>query len=73
MRDAGTALGLIGAEMIRFGDPSPVFLVPAAAPDLVAALYRCGARNCELHVAQSRGPAQAPRGIVMPTFMPETG
>jgi len=54
-------------------DWSPVFLVPSAAPLLVSTLYRCGARNLELHVAQSKGPCQPMRGIGMPTFMPETG
>jgi GNAT superfamily N-acetyltransferase len=28
---------------------------------------------CELHFGQSRGPWTRPSGIVLPTFMPETG
>jgi GNAT superfamily N-acetyltransferase len=73
MRSATAAVGLLGAELARFGKEVPVFLVPARERKLVAALYGMGARNCELHVAQCRGVAQEPAGIVMPTFMPETG
>lgn len=51
---------------------TPVCLVPAAAGELVRALYRRGARNCELHVLQARGAIPDLRGVVMPTFMPET-
>lgn len=51
----------------------PVLLVPVSCGELVAQLYSWGARNCEIHVAQSYGPAQLPAGVVMPTFLPETG
>lgn len=50
----------------------PVLLVPVKCGDLVRQLYDWGARNCELHVAQSFGAAQAPAGIIMPTFLPES-
>ena len=50
----------------------PVLLVPVSCGDLVRQLYKWGARNCELHVAQSYGPAQTPDGVVMPTFLPES-
>jgi hypothetical protein len=36
-------------------------------------MYALGAKNCELHFGQVRGPWTAPTGVVMPTFMPETG
>jgi len=52
---------------------APVFLVPAQAAGLVETLCRWGARNCELHLAQVRGDYRTPTGLVMPTFMPETG
>jgi len=32
-----------------------------------------GARNCELHFAQVLGDAQPIAGVVMPTFLPESG
>lgn len=50
----------------------PVLLVPVSCGDLVRQLYDWGARNCEMHVAQSYGPAQNPAGVVMPTFLPES-
>lgn len=73
MRSTDAALSLVAAEAGRFDDGSPLVLVPALEKELVAALYAAGGRNCELHVAQVRGQARAFRGIVMPTFMPETG
>jgi len=73
MRAESTAVALIGAQLIHHKGGSPVFLVPAEAPELVQTLYGWGARNCELHFAQIRGDYRRPTGIVMPTFMPETG
>jgi GNAT superfamily N-acetyltransferase len=49
-----------------------VFLVPCAAASLVRTAYSWGARNVELHVAQSTAPVSSAQGIVFPTFMPET-
>jgi len=40
---------------------------------VVQALYAWGARNCEVHFAQIKGKFQAFNGVIMPTFMPETG
>jgi predicted N-acetyltransferase YhbS len=51
----------------------PVLLAPVSCGSLVKQLYAWGARNCEMHVAQSHGPAQIPAGVIMPTFLPETG
>ena len=70
--DADTA-ALIGAELDQFRGGSPVCLVPAARTNLVQQLYSWGLRNTELSVFQSRGLAQVFRGVMMPTFMPETG
>jgi hypothetical protein len=50
----------------------PVLLVPVSCGKLVRQLYDWGARNCEMHVAQSHGAAQTPAGVVMPTFLPES-
>ena len=50
----------------------PVLLAPVSCGALVRQLYLWGARNCEMHVAQSYGPAQTPAGVVMPTFLPES-
>jgi len=73
MRDQNDAAALILAELnVRCG-LSPVFLVPVDQSELVRTLYSWGARNCEIHFAQVRGRFQSYSGIVMPTFMPETG
>ena len=73
MRKEEDALALIHAQLSAMPEREPVFLVPAGAGLLVASLYRWGARNCEMHVAQVRGTAQDFRGVTMPSFMPETG
>jgi GNAT superfamily N-acetyltransferase len=72
-RDTATALALIEYALNRRRDWAPVFLVPAAAGELIGELYRWGAKNLELHVLQVRGACPPLRGISMPTFMPETG
>lgn len=71
--DSKVANLLIQTELNQHRGRSPVFLIPSNQPELVAAMYRLGARNCELHLAQSLGPPPEIKGIVLPTFMPETG
>lgn len=73
MRDAEVAETLIADQLHAKRDGTPVFLVPAICTPLIETLYGWGARNCELHVAQCRGDWVEPQGVVMPTFMPETG
>ena len=73
MRDASSALALIAAQLDHHRGRTPVFLVPCESARLVQTLYRWGARNCELHFAQVRGAFEPPSGLIMPTFMPETG
>ena len=51
----------------------PVFLVPCRAAGMVRTLYSWGARNVELHAAQILGPIPQSRGLVFPSFLPETG
>jgi GNAT superfamily N-acetyltransferase len=73
MRDDRVALALIHAQhYVRRSGP-PVFLVPTHESDLLAELYRWGARNVELHFTQVRGPYAQPAGLVMPSFLPESG
>ena len=72
-RTEDQAAALIFAELNRYRGRMPVFLVPVSCGHLVRQLYQWGARNCEIHVAQVYGNAQTPRGIVLPTFLPETG
>ena len=64
---------LIRAESARFGESPPVMVVPAERAALIQTLYGRGARNLELHVGQVRGVWQAPAGVWLPTFLPETG
>ena len=68
------ALQLIVQELNNHRGRSPVVLVPVWASQIVRFLYSVGARNCEMHVAQSTGEtATQPGAIVTPTFLPETG
>lgn len=73
MRDDEAAFHLITAQLSHFEDHPPVFLVPARETKLTQRLYALGARNLEIHLSQVLGEAMTPAGIVMPTFMPETG
>ncbi|HID21650.1 MAG TPA: hypothetical protein EYP14_04530 [Planctomycetaceae bacterium] len=72
-RTEDQAAALMHAELNRHRGRMPVFLVPVMCKHLVQRLYSWGARNCEMHLAQVYGEAQLPRGVVMPTFLPETG
>lgn len=64
---------LLAHELDACRGQSPVFLVPVEQCELIRQLYDHGGRNCELHFAQVRGDWKPADGIVMPTFMPETG
>jgi GNAT superfamily N-acetyltransferase len=73
MREDGVALALIHAQLMHRRGTAPVFLVPTHETVLVAELYGWGCRNVELHFAQVRGASQPPQGLVMPSFLPESG
>ena len=72
---------LVRYELNRHRGRSPVWLIPSHARQLLDAMYALGAKNCDLHVSQIRDKNRnveslgfdVPRGIVFPTFMPETG
>jgi hypothetical protein len=72
-RTPEAAAALVHRQLDRFRGKKVVCLCPADTPALVQALYSMGGRNCELHFGQVLGDAQPVDGIVMPTFMPETG
>jgi GNAT superfamily N-acetyltransferase len=72
-RDEATALALILQQVSLPRGGPPVFLVPAAAGGLVRELYRRGARNLELHLSQVRGGMPPASGVVLPSFLPESG
>ena len=64
---------LLAAQLDFFRGLSPVFLLPVNAAHAVRTVYSWGARNCEIHFAQCLGEPQSTKGVIMPTFMPETG
>lgn len=72
-RDEVTAAALVWRALDAMRGLSPVFLVPSQAHALVQRCYQWGARNVELHVAQTRGAGCPVRGIAFPTFLPESG
>lgn len=70
--DEETAIALLWKALDGQRGKTLVFLAPCAAAKLVRTAYSWGARNVELHVAQSTAPIAQAKGIVFPTFMPET-
>lgn len=72
-REAEQASTLILSELNHHRGRQPVFLIPADCPTLVQQMYAWGARNVEIHFCQVRGNFEPFNGVVMPTFMPETG
>jgi GNAT superfamily N-acetyltransferase len=70
--DEETAIALLWKALDGLRGKTLVFLAPCAAASLVRTAYAWGARNVELHVAQSTAPVAGAKGIVFPTFMPET-
>lgn len=70
--DAFPGEAMLRAQLQRFRGATVLFILPAAYPKLIAAAYGLGARNCELHFAQVRGPAAPINGVVFPTYLPET-
>lgn len=71
--DEAAATALLWRTLDLLRGKSVVFLLPCAATEVVRAAYAWGARNVELHVAQSTAPFPAARGVVFPTFLPESG
>ncbi len=71
--DEAAAAALLWRTLDLLRGKSVVFLLPCAATNVVRAAYAWGARNVELHVAQSTAPFPSARGVVFPTFLPESG
>lgn len=71
--DESVALSLLHHELHSRAGQRMVFLIPVECQKIIQAAYGWGARNCEIHMAQVRGRYQPFRGVVFPTFMPETG
>ncbi len=66
------AAALLITELKRHRGRQPGFLIPAERDDLVSRCYGWGARNFEIALGQVRGRWQPPRGVTIPTFLPET-
>jgi len=67
------ASALVYGQLNHLAGATPVWLIPSLRKNLVSTMYEWGAKNCELHFAQVLGAASPVEGVVMPTFMPETG
>lgn len=72
MRTEEQAITLICEQLNTFRGEQPVWLIPSRLKKLATAMYTLGAKNCELHIAQVRGDRQPEKGVILPTFMPET-
>ena len=71
--DEATAAALLWRALDSQRGKTMVFLVPCAAAELVRTAYAWGARNVELHVAQSTAPRSTVcKGVSFPTFLPES-
>ncbi len=67
------AAAMVHRQLQRFAGKTVVSLAPVEESELVQAMYEMGGRNCEIHFGQVLGETQPVCGVVMPTFMPETG
>lgn len=67
-----SALSLLWVALSELKGKTYVVLAPAAAAGLIKTLYGWGARNIELHVAQAYGDTPEGKGIVFPSFLPES-
>ncbi len=72
-RDDGIATALLFVELDeRHRGTQPIVLAPSDRPELLSWLRSVGGRNVELHLMQVRGEAPPIRGVVLPTFLPES-
>ncbi|MBQ9813378.1 MAG: GNAT family N-acetyltransferase [Thermoguttaceae bacterium] len=73
VRTQEQAAALIKRELNRYkGQWSPIVLVPTDCVELGRDIYALGGKNTETHVAQSLGDSPVRKGVIIPTFMPET-
>ncbi|MGA1607076.1 MAG: GNAT family N-acetyltransferase [Planctomycetota bacterium] len=72
-RSDAAAIALLSAELdARHRGAAPIVLAPSDRPQLLSWLQSLGGRNVELHLMQVRGEAPPIRGVVLPTFLPES-
>ncbi len=73
MKTEKAAIRLAAAELDVHRGKTVLLIVPALQRNLLLAAYGWGGRNCEIHFSQCRGEFDVFSGVVIPTFMPETG
>jgi len=73
MRSEADTLALLANELDRFKGMIPLFLIPMGKKEIVEQVYEWGGRNVETHLFQVRGEYKPFNGVVMPSFLPETG
>ena len=72
MRSDEDTIALIHRELDARRGKTMVWLAPSNRPAIMQAMYALRAKNCELHIAQTTGEPPQIKGVVMPSFMPET-
>lgn len=72
-KDAETALALLRMDINRFCGTWALFVVPMQQRKIVEQLYAWKAFNVETHVLQVWGEFQPFKGVVMPSYLPESG
>lgn len=63
---------LLAAALPEVAGRTALILVSPAATTVTSLLYRWKARNADIHLLQVRGEYQAPTGIQLMTFLPES-
>jgi GNAT superfamily N-acetyltransferase len=64
---------LVLAELQRYPGEMALIVAPMEKRLLVESLYRWGAINTETHLLQVRGKFQPIAGVILPSYLPETG
>lgn len=72
-RDADTVLALLRNDINRFSGTWALFVVPMQERKIVDQLYEWKAFNVETHVLQVWGDFTPIKGVVLPSYLPESG
>lgn len=64
---------LIKNNLEYYRGSSAMFLLPMENHTLVTEMYNLGAKNVETHLYQVWGDYTKPKGVVLPSFLPESG
>ncbi len=70
--DEESAKAALLQELNNYPGKTPLVLVPCESLGIREFAYSLGAKNTELHFAQSRGAIPSFNGLTFPTFLPET-